>query len=103
VSTEARTRPPTPKRRKENPEYAEMVRRILGAWGRRVAAGDIEHLMLFREILDAAERDLTTAVAGLRGQGYSWADIGRGLGMTKQGAHRRFGSAMMGTDAEEDT
>jgi hypothetical protein len=83
--------PPAPKRVKETPEYADMVRRILRAYGRRVAAGNLEDLGPMREIIDAAEHDLAAAVRGLReDQHYSWADIGRGLGMTKQAAWARF-------------
>ncbi len=67
-----------------------MMGRMLRAYGRRVAAGDIEDLGPFREVIDQAEADLARAVTGLRGQGYSWADVARGLGMSKQGAHQRF-------------
>jgi hypothetical protein len=35
---------------------------------------------------------LQTAVDGMREQqGYSWADIGEGLGITRQAAQQRFG------------
>ncbi len=32
------------------------------------------------------------AVTGLRGIGYSWADIGTRLGITRQAAQQRWGS-----------
>ena len=32
------------------------------------------------------------AVTGLRGFGYSWADIGTRLGITRQAAQQRWGS-----------
>jgi hypothetical protein len=70
-----------------------MVRRILRAYGRRVSAGDVEDLTTFREVIDRAEEDLAVAVHGLRAQGHSWADIGRGLGMPRQNAYRRFARA----------
>jgi hypothetical protein len=75
----------------ENDEYAEFVARVLTAYGKRVAQGNVEDLGRFREILDAAEHDLRRAVLGLRAQGHSWAAIGRGLGITRQSAWERFG------------
>lgn len=41
--------------------------------------------------LKKAEDDLRLHVERLRLQGYSWADIGIGLGITRQGAYARFG------------
>jgi hypothetical protein len=38
--------------------------------------------------LDAA---IAEAVKGLRGCGYSWAEIGSRLGITRQAAHQRWG------------
>ena len=38
--------------------------------------------------LDTAIRD---AITGLRGRGYSWADIGTRLGITRQAAQQRWG------------
>jgi hypothetical protein len=66
----------TPKQRRpvtENSEYAAFARRILRAYSRRVAAGDVESLAhmiaLAREVDDA----IAQAVRGLREVGYSWA------------------------------
>jgi len=84
---------PTPTRRVEDSDYASFVQRIIRAHGRRVAAGNVEAL---RDLVDlAAEVDAATrhAVHGLRGHGYSWAEIGARLGVTKQTAHERWGAA----------
>ena len=35
---------------------------------------------------------ISQAVTGLRGFGYSWADIGTRLGITRQAAQQRWGS-----------
>lgn len=59
----------TPKRERELPEYCAMVRREL----------------------DTA---IATAVQGQRRNGFSWADIGRGLGVTRQAAHMTWGPAV---------
>jgi hypothetical protein len=86
----------TPKRPRpvvENDEYAAFVRRVLAAYARRIATGDIENLTLLASL--AADIDTATrqAVTGLRDQhGYSWADIGHRLGVTRQAAQQRWGS-----------
>lgn len=68
----------------ENDEYAAFARRVLAAWSRRVASGDIEAIVE----LAAAARDVDDAprdaVADLRGHGYSWAEIAARLGVTRQ-------------------
>lgn len=76
--------------RVENSDYAAFARRVLRAYGRRVAAGDIEaltHLAALSSDVDAAIRD---AISGLRAFGYSWADIATRLGVTKQAAQQRW-------------
>ena len=85
----------TPKRRKritENDDYAAFVRRAIAAYSRRVATGDVDAL----EGMAALSADLDTAIAhavtALRTQhGYSWADIGTRLGITRQAAQQRWG------------
>lgn len=44
-------------------------------------------LAALAEDVDAA---MHAAVAGLRAAGWSWAEIGARLGMTRQSAHERF-------------
>jgi hypothetical protein len=72
--------------------FAGFVRRILRAMRRRLADSDPEDLYLLlalREELDAA---LQQAVDGCRANGFSWTDIGRGAGMTRQAAQQRWGA-----------
>ena len=76
----------------ENDDYAAFTRRIIGAHGRRIAEGDIEGLATLAGISDDIDTAITTAVTGLRQAGYSWADIGTRLGVTRQAAQQRFGS-----------
>ncbi|MCP9949287.1 hypothetical protein [Actinomadura madurae] len=75
----------------ENDEYAAFLRRILRAYSRRIASGDVEALAYLAEV--AAELDVAThdAVTGLRAYGYSWSDIARPLGITRQAAQQRWG------------
>ncbi|MGI5236998.1 hypothetical protein [Dactylosporangium sp. CA-139066] len=86
---------PRPRRRAvvENDEFAAFTRRIIRAYARRVAAGDIEALadmVALSENLDAA---IGEAVTGLRNhrRRYSWEEIAARLGITRQAAHKRWG------------
>jgi hypothetical protein len=74
VLTGNRAAPPS-----ESDEFGAFVRRVIRAYARRVAD---------RDEVDAAMRE---AVTGLHGNPYSWADIGRALGITRQAAQARFG------------
>lgn len=42
---------------------------------------------------------LQEAVAEARADGYSWADIGSALGMTRQAAQQRYQRQVLGADA----
>jgi hypothetical protein len=76
----------------ENPEYAAFARRILTAYARRIADGDIESLALIAELADTIDTSIRDAVTGLREHGYSWAQIGSRLGVTRRAAHQRWGN-----------
>lgn len=76
----------------ENPSYYEFARRIVRAYGRRVAAsGDVDALTLLCTLSTDLDNAITTAVRGLRDFGYSWAEIGNRLGITRQAAQQRWG------------
>src|SRR5215468_1640453 len=75
----------------ENDEYAAFLRRVIAAYSRRVAAGDIDaipDMAALADHLDAAIRD---AITGLRAIGYSWADIALRLNVTRQAVQQRWG------------
>jgi hypothetical protein len=76
----------------ENDEYAAFVRRVLRACARRVAAGDIEAITCMAALADELDEALRSAVAGLRSNGYSWAEIGARLNVTRQAAQQRWGA-----------
>jgi hypothetical protein len=85
----------TPKRARpvvENDQYAAFACRILRAYARRVATGDIESLTLLTDLADDVETAIRRAVLGLRAFGYSWAEIGSRLGVTRQAAQQRWGA-----------
>jgi hypothetical protein len=94
--------PLTPKRRRritENDEYAVFLQRVIRAYSRRVASGDIEALCYMTGLAADLDSAISQAVAGLRGCGYSWADIGLRLGITRQAAEQRWGSDTPGDDS----
>jgi hypothetical protein len=75
----------------ENDEYASFARRVLRAYARRVADGDVEALTLMLGLSAEIDDAISQAVTGLRAFGYSWAEIGSRLGITRQAAQQRWG------------
>ena len=76
---------------RENDEYAAFARRVLRAYARRVATGDVEALTLMTDLADEIDSAISQAVTGLRAFGYSWAEIGSRLGIIRQAAQQRWG------------
>ncbi|GAA1594149.1 hypothetical protein GCM10009678_90380 [Actinomadura kijaniata] len=83
--------PNRPRRVVENDEYAAFVRRVLRAYSRRIASGDVECLALLVQLDTNLHTAIAHAVKGLRAYGYSWAEIARPLGITRQAAQQRWG------------
>lgn len=76
----------------ETEEYIRFVHRILAALATRVGDADIDMLTGLADLPRTVEDLLAVTVHRLRDEhGYSWTDIGRALGITKQSAHQRFG------------
>lgn len=75
----------------ENDEYAAFLRRVIRAYGRRIAAGDVEALADAVTLIDELDTAIACAVTGLRAHGYSWAEIARPLMITRQAAQQRWG------------
>ena len=84
----------TPGRRRrvtENDEYAAFALRVLRGWARRVAAGDVDAIADMAAATRELDQAIRAAVSGLRGAGYSWAEIAARLGVTRQAAQQRWG------------
>ncbi len=85
----------TPKRSRrvvENDEYAAFLRRVIRAYSRRVATGDIEALTGMATVAGEIDTAMREAITGLRARhGYSWADIAARLGVTRQAVQQRWG------------
>jgi hypothetical protein len=76
----------------ENDDYAAFLRRVIRAYSRRVAAGDIEAVADLTAVADEIGTAIQDAITGLRGIGYSWADIALRLNITRQAAQQRWGT-----------
>jgi hypothetical protein len=77
--------------RKYDPtEHDLHVRGLVRAQGKRAGA-DLDMFRLFSESVDYARARLADAAERLIAQGYSYGDIGRALGITRQSAWERFG------------
>ena len=75
----------------ENDDFGAFARRIVAAYGRRVAAGDPDALRALVALGSDVDAAIGAGVAGLRAAGYSWADIAGRLGMSRQAAQQRWG------------
>jgi hypothetical protein len=86
----------------EDGQQADATDRQALALARR-AGSNLDTLARLKEHYDDGPSVLALAVAGLRAAGYSWADIGAALDITRQSAWERFGrqgdpdSALAGT------
>ncbi len=77
----------------ETGEFLSFMRRMVRATSRRVADRDIEALAGLQLLRDELDAEMAKAVATLRtpeGGGYSYTDVGRVLGITRQAAQQRF-------------
>jgi hypothetical protein len=82
----------TPATAGRNDEYAAFVRRILRAYARRVGDGDVEALAVMLDLAEEIDTAIAEAVKDLRACGYSWAEIGSRLGITRQAVQQRWGT-----------
>ena len=82
----------------ENDDYAACTGRVIRAQGRRIAAGGVEGRTELLALEDQLARAVSTAVTGLRGCGYSWAEIAARTATTRQAAHQRWGHCEHGPD-----
>jgi len=80
-----------PRREVDFAEFLAFMRRIIRKAGVRAAGGDPEGLAELSAIAGELEAATRVAVAGLRAEGFSWADIGTACGVSKQAAAQRWG------------
>ena len=92
-TVKAKVTPNRPRRQVENDEYGAFARRVLRAYSRRVGDGDVEALVLQVGLAEEIDAAMAEAVKGLRARGYSWAEIGARLGISRQAAQQRWGAS----------
>jgi len=56
-----------------------------------------------RRVVDGLDDEIEAAVAHLRVDGASWAQVGRALGISRQGARQRFGDASGAHGTRQDS
>ena len=78
------------KRVYETPEFAAMLRRMVRAYGRRVADADEVDLGEMRALRDELDAAIGVA-ARAQAERNSWAYVGLGLGMSRQAAWQAYG------------
>lgn len=94
--TPARPRAQRRRKRSRRPieatDYAAMMRRLIRAYGQRIADADMEDLTDMLALRDEFDAAIAFAVREARTRwGWSWADIGRAAGTTRSSAHERWG------------
>ena len=87
----------------ENDEYASFIRRVIRAYARRIAAGDVDALADMTGLVTELDAAISWAVTGLRTAGYSWAEIADRLGVTRQAAQQRWGCPMKWAEEARET
>jgi hypothetical protein len=84
----------------DHADYFRFARRTMRALVRRVGASDPDDLSLLLDLRDELDAGLGRAVAELRASGFSWSEIARPLGMTRQAAQQRWGGPVVDDDAQ---
>jgi hypothetical protein len=79
------------RRVRSNEEFDGFTRRILRAYARRVAAGDVDALRSMTTLSTEVDAVIALAVLGLRQVPYSWSEIADRLGTSRQAAQMRYG------------
>lgn len=80
------------KREREASDIGAMLGRMGNALVKRAEAGDVDALSVLVAASSLLNAQAGEAADALRAEpwGYSWADIGRELGVTRQAAQQRF-------------
>ncbi len=76
--------------------FMAFVRRILRAASKRMSEADPEDLADLVQLRQAVDEAIDRAALAIHDGGASWAQIGAAVGMTKQGAFKRWGASTNG-------
>lgn len=78
--------------RGDHSEFVAFARRIMRALSRRMAISDPEDLAELLALQQELDLAIDGAVRGLRASGFSWAEIARATGTSRQAVHARWAS-----------
>lgn len=78
---------------REAPQIAAFLRRMGRALARRAGEGDLEALSALLDSIESLEASAGEAARALVAAGYSWGEVGREVGMTRQAARQRWGKS----------
>lgn len=82
----------TRKREREAPEMGAMLDRMIRAMSRRAVGGELEALGVLRELRWKIDAAIAEGAQGAHEAfGFSWTEIGRELGITRQAARQMYG------------
>lgn len=76
----------------DHSSYVAFCRRAIRALGRRVGDADPEDLAEMLALYGELDAAVQSAVDGMRANGFSWAEVARATGTTRQAAHARWAS-----------
>lgn len=80
------------KREREAPEIGAMLDRMIRAMARRATGGELEALGVLRELRWKIDAAIAEGAQGAHEAfGFSWTEIGRELGITRQAARQMYG------------
>lgn len=72
--------------------HAQMLGRMVRAYGRRFEVeGDVDEFAALFAVHAQVDEALSVAASELRAAGLSWATVGRSVGMSGEGARKRWG------------
>lgn len=92
------TRGTKPRRKVGNKDFSAFASRIVRAYGRRVAAGDVEALPDLVAFSREVDHAIAQAVLGLRASGCTWQEIAGHLGVSKHAVSARWGKQVPSGD-----
>ncbi|WP_157081186.1 AsnC family protein [Novosphingobium naphthalenivorans] len=79
---------------RESSEVAAMVRRMFTALARRSADGDLEALVELDRLREPLAVATQAAADGALDREYTFGDIARAMGVSRQAVQKRFGKAV---------
>lgn len=93
------------KREYEAADMAAMFRRFARAMSKRAGDGELEALSVIQTAINDLDAQLVVAARAAHSEpfSYSWTEIGRELGISRQAARQRFAADLRPADFAEES